>query len=75
MKLNHNRAITIADRMSFGDKQQMTEHEKNNLELQKKAMAKKTKKNLQKYGSIEAIRKARMEKYLKSGWTKINENK
>ena len=61
----------MADRMAFGDKQQMTEHEKNNLESQRKAMERKNKKNFKKYGSLDEIRKARMAKYIKNGWVKL----
>lgn len=60
----------MADRMAFGDKQQMTEHEKRNLALQKEAMNKRNQKNIKKYGSIDNIRKARMAKYIKNGWVK-----
>lgn len=75
MKLNHNRAITIGDKLLGGiplDKQKKSRRQKKWDRINNKKRKKKIKEAYAQYGSLEEIRKARMAKYTeKKGWVKI----
>jgi hypothetical protein len=74
-KLHHNRPITIGDQSIFNlheSSQPKNPHLKRFEKMHKSKIKKKIKASYQQYGSIEEIRKARMETNMKKGWTKAS---
>jgi hypothetical protein len=75
MKLPHNRAITIGDKLLGGiplGKQKSSKRKKKWERLNKMKHKRKIKEAYAEYGSLEEIRKARMEKYTeRKGWIKL----
>ena len=76
MKLYHNRPITIGDQSNFSlheSRQPKNPRLKRFEKMQKGKIKKKIKASYETYGSIEEIRKVRMESNIKKGWTKVSD--